>query len=249
MDINLIRERYRERARKALNKPAKYGVDIDISNFVGGGERVGEVDIEGVRERVKKLGIDYRSKTIMTYIQVDNYIRKMYSKMKGVELYSLEEAFKERPDLIEKYFWGLIDVDEDKYTAAAELYGEGGYIIVVDDDAHVNRPIQTCLLLSKNQVIQAPHNIIIVGRNSSLNVTTGCTILKEVASIHAGVTEIYLMDNAKLTYVMVHGWSQLQHVRPRTAVYLGNGAEYIDCLLYTSPSPRDLSTSRMPSSA
>ena len=25
--------------------------------------------------------------------------------------------------------------------------------------------------------------------------------------------------------------------------------EYLDCLLYTSPSPRDLSTSRMPSSA
>ena len=27
------------------------------------------------------------------------------------------------------------------------------------------------------------------------------------------------------------------------------GLEYTDCLLYTSPSPRDLSTSRMPSSA
>ena len=26
-------------------------------------------------------------------------------------------------------------------------------------------------------------------------------------------------------------------------------AEYLSCLLYTSPSPRDLSTSRMPSSA
>ena len=26
-------------------------------------------------------------------------------------------------------------------------------------------------------------------------------------------------------------------------------AEFTDCLLYTSPSPRDLSTSRMPSSA
>lgn len=235
MNINLIRERYRERARKALNKPAKYGVDIDISNFVGRGERVSEVDIESVRERVERLGIDYRLRT-MKYIQVDNYIRKMYSKMKGVELYSLEEAFKERPDLIEKYFWRLINVDEDKYTAAAELYGEGGYIIVVEDDVQVDRPIQTCLLLSKNQIIQAPHNIIIVGRNSSLNVTTGCTILKEVASIHAGVTEIYLMDNAKLTYVMVHGWSQLQHVRPRTAVYLGNEAEYIDYYITFSPS-------------
>ena len=28
-----------------------------------------------------------------------------------------------------------------------------------------------------------------------------------------------------------------------------NNIEYLDCLLYTSPSPRDLSTSRMPSSA
>ena len=33
-------------------------------------------------------------------------------------------------------------------------------------------------------------------------------------------------------------------------IYIGNGAsELISCLLYTSPSPRDLSTSRMPSSA
>ena len=31
--------------------------------------------------------------------------------------------------------------------------------------------------------------------------------------------------------------------------YAGNLANLKDCLLYTSPSPRDLSTSRMPSSA
>eukprot|EP00831_Metopus_contortus_P074466 TRINITY_DN68015_c0_g1_i1.p2 TRINITY_DN68015_c0_g1~~TRINITY_DN68015_c0_g1_i1.p2 ORF type:complete len:113 (+),score=30.35 TRINITY_DN68015_c0_g1_i1:56-394(+) len=30
---------------------------------------------------------------------------------------------------------------------------------------------------------------------------------------------------------------------------IGQIGEYLDCLLYTSPSPRDLSTSRMPSSA
>ena len=31
--------------------------------------------------------------------------------------------------------------------------------------------------------------------------------------------------------------------------YVQLNKEYKDCLLYTSPSPRDLSTSRMPSSA
>ena len=41
----------------------------------------------------------------------------------------------------------------------------------------------------------------------------------------------------------------LSHGLPYTAsmdIYAG---DYKDCLLYTSPSPRDLSTSRMPSSA
>ena len=47
----------------------------------------------------------------------------------------------------------------------------------------------------------------------------------------------------------------IQHVfntkgkRARPALTLLTAGFYNDCLLYTSPSPRDLSTSRMPSSA
>ena len=44
-------------------------------------------------------------------------------------------------------------------------------------------------------------------------------------------------------------WEVLQPKR-MTAVYLlGEEEDFEACLLYTSPSPRDLSTSRMPSSA
>ena len=42
------------------------------------------------------------------------------------------------------------------------------------------------------------------------------------------------------TIIDEHGWRQRAPVSDR---------ECISCLLYTSPSPRDLSTSRMPSSA
>ena len=60
------------------------------------------------------------------------------------------------------------------------------------------------------------------------------------------------------------GQSSIMKVFPAWAEYLGLGdveikgidfpvhdmpENYRDCLLYTSPSPRDLSTSRMPSSA
>ena len=35
----------------------------------------------------------------------------------------------------------------------------------------------------------------------------------------------------------------------KVGIYLHNSNEYLDCLLYTSPSPRDVVPSRMPSSA
>ena len=37
--------------------------------------------------------------------------------------------------------------------------------------------------------------------------------------------------------------------RPKSSLAAANPLTYLSCILYTSPSPRDLSTSRMPSSA
>ena len=46
-----------------------------------------------------------------------------------------------------------------------------------------------------------------------------------------------------------HAWTSDEVTYLQHATRLGNVNDYKDCLLYTSPSPRDLSTSRMPSSA
>ena len=49
------------------------------------------------------------------------------------------------------------------------------------------------------------------------------------------------------------GWGPYPYFGPpspeQELEMLREQAQYLDCLLYTSPSPRDLSTSRMPSSA
>ena len=42
---------------------------------------------------------------------------------------------------------------------------------------------------------------------------------------------------------------EVTHLNWRTQLYPAYKADRLPCLLYTSPSPRDLSTSRMPSSA
>ena len=53
------------------------------------------------------------------------------------------------------------------------------------------------------------------------------------------------------SYMDVGGYSSINEIltKLRKIYCSGIGVEYMHCLLYTSPSPRDLSTSRMPSSA
>lgn len=234
MNIKEILKDYRRRAKRALDKPAEFGADINIRDYVGEASEP-KVKEDEVDERIRELGIDTHS-IGARYVLIDKYVKNLYSKIKGVRLYSLEEAIEEIPDTIKNYYWKLIPVDQDKYTATAELYGEEGYVILVEDNVKVDMPIQTCLLLSKNKFIQAPHNLIIVGDNSRINITTGCTIIREVASIHAEVTEIYIGNNSEVRYLMIHGWSSLQHVRPRTAIVLGDNSRYIDYYISFSPS-------------
>ena len=63
--------------------------------------------------------------------------------------------------------------------------------------------------------------------------------IKQLSASDPSGKNAYLMWMAK----------ELFHSGAGTYTVPGNAAEYIICLLYTSPSPRDLSTSRMPSSA
>ena len=52
-----------------------------------------------------------------------------------------------------------------------------------------------------------------------------------------------------LTYEDVTNVDSLGIITAQTGIRIGTGGTVGPCLLYTSPSPRDLSTSRMPSSA
>ena len=54
------------------------------------------------------------------------------------------------------------------------------------------------------------------------------------------------MDQERTEWHRVVLWRRLAEV---AGEYLKKGSKVYICLLYTSPSPRDLSTSRMPSSA
>ena len=67
--------------------------------------------------------------------------------------------------------------------------------------------------------------------------------------------EFFNLSNVKKEWDRVHMFAQLSGTQDPRGAEIFNGElqsfieQHRDCLLYTSPSPRDLSTSRMPSSA
>ncbi|MEZ0289812.1 MAG: SufD family Fe-S cluster assembly protein [Sulfolobales archaeon] len=208
-----------ERAREALDKPSPYGVDIDITQYR---EALGSGFID--RSKADEIGVSLSSRAL--YVQIDQNYMRYFSKIPGVEVYSIDEFVESRPDEAREYVWRLIDPSTDKYTALAALRGRGGYFIRVKKNTRVEDPITACLFIS-SRGFQAPHNVVIVEEGAEATVYTGCAIAPEVLGLHVGISEFYVSRDAKLRFVMVHSWNKVSHVRPRTAVYVEEGGEYV----------------------
>ncbi len=221
------------RAKMSLQNRCPYGPDVDVSSYIKSENSFKEVeDIgllpENVVERIKSVGIDLGgSIKSSSYLQIDHslvYKRKLYP---NVEILSLDEALNDKY-FVENYFWNLIDVGQDKFTAAAQLYGKGGYVIISKENSITESPVQACLFIKGTEVFQAPHNIVVAEPNSVLHVVTGCAAMPETVGLHAGITEFYVKKNSTVTFTMIHDWSRAAHVRPRTAVVVEDGGTFIN---------------------
>lgn len=223
----LDRETYKIRAKNALNKKPAYGPDLDIREFLPRGS-IDRLDLKDYADFLETIGIDVTEKDRSgSYYQLESSIISAYSHFGGVEVLPLEEALDRYGDFLKDYFWRAVSVDADKFTAIAELRGRGGYFIRVKKNVKVPMPIQTCLLMNMHGSLQAPHNIIVAEKGSEVNILTGCATMRETVGLHAGVTEIYVGENARVHYVMIHRWSEAMHIRPRTGVIVGRGGTYI----------------------
>lgn len=229
-----------EEVKKALSKPAKYGPDVDLHGY-----KLEEVLVEEVKEVVDP-GVVSAAPRVgltpdkLTYVQANE--KMLYTAMTkalskyGVLVLSTRDATEKFPRA-NGLVWKLVDPTTDKYVAAAYLHGgEAGYFIYVPPHTKVPIPIYTCLAITSNNVVQFAHNVVYVDEGSEVNVVTGCAIPHGVRSgVHVGISEFYVARNAKLTFTMIHAWAEELHVRPRTAVSVDEGGEYVSYYVTYSP--------------
>lgn len=237
------REEITERAKKAINKPAPLGPDIDLSGFDTSTVEhayLQETDIRSMppdeKERLIMAGLNPDGeKRAGTYFLKDTSVVHCGSKAEGIEVLPVQKAL-ETQDWIYDYFWQLVPVDMDKYTAAAELDLHDGYVIRARPGTKGIYPVQACLYTDKSGLQQNVHNIIVVEEGAELHVINGCTTAPKMkGGLHVGVSEFYVHKNASLSFTMVHNWAEDMHVRPRTVVHVEEGGHFTNNYICMKP--------------
>lgn len=245
--MSTINEAYlselKKRAESVKEKKAALGPDIDITRYSQHIERGRIESLEGLarqaREAAIMTGIDVKEEVRSgSYLQVDHSvvyerINKAYEGQ--LEIMSTKDALN-RYDWLKDYYWKAVPVDQDKYTAQAELKMTHGYFIRVFPHQKPEYPVQACLLVAENYISQNVHNIIIVEEGAELQVITGCTVSKSDAEgIHIGVSEFYVKKGGKLSFTMIHNWADNFHVRPRTVVIVEEDGMFVSNYVLLKP--------------
>jgi uncharacterized protein len=170
-------------------------------------------------ERLAQVGIDLTSKNRCgTYLQMDQEIVQAECGESGIEILSYRRAM-EKYDWLKEYAWNVISPEKDditKYVAAQK--DPKGYVIIAHKGSSNVMPVQACLYLGKDK-IQHVHNIIIAEEGADLHIISGCAsgVHAGKGGAHYGVSEFYVKKNAKVSFTMIHNWSEDIEVYPRSA--------------------------------
>jgi len=235
-------EELKERAQKAVQKKGAIGTDVNLEEFdpapVPHAYMADEELCELPQEEQKRLimaGLDVTQKDRGgTFFQKDTSVIHCHSQQEGIEVLPIQEALKK--DWIGEYYWTLVPVDTDKYTAAAELGLHDGYVIRALPGSKSIYPVQACLYLDKEGLQQNIHNIIIAEEGSELHIITGCSTSPHMKKgIHVGISEFFVKKNAKLSFTMIHNWAEDMYVRPRSVARVEEGGLFLNNYICMKP--------------
>ncbi|HPL64700.1 MAG TPA: SufD family Fe-S cluster assembly protein [Syntrophales bacterium] len=230
-----------EKAKQAKEKKAALGPDIDLTTFDAEPVGIPRLDSpsqlpEKDRERMLQAGVDASEEGRSgTYIQKDTAVVYSHSTQDGLLVLPIKQALEEH-QWARDYYWKLVNVDADKYTAGAQLNLHDGYVIRALPGSRVFLPVQACLYLDRNNISQYVHNLIIAEEDSELHVITGCATSPHLKrGLHVGISEFFVKKNAKLSFTMIHHWAEEMMVRPRSVGVVEEGGLFLNNYICMKP--------------
>jgi Fe-S cluster assembly protein SufD len=148
--------------------------------------------IEG--EEYAGLIVQHGASVIYTELAEDN--------PEGVIASTLEDAFVNHTELVEKYYGTKVGADDGKFAAGNTALWTGGAFFYVPPKAQVTKPFQVINVIDEAGTVQ-------YGRLLAVVDTSGNAAIREYylapdfegQALHAGVSEVFVQDN---------GWAKIK---------------------------------------
>jgi len=189
------------------------------------------------QERLFQSGIDLAMENRCgSYLQVNQDVIHSECTQDGIEVLSYKQAM-EKYDWLKDYEWKVVSPEKDEVTRYVAAQREPkGYVIIAKAGTSNILPIQACLYLG-NEQIQHVHNIIIAEEGAELHIISGCASGVHVGKggVHYGVSEFYVKKNAKISFTMIHTWTENIEVFPRSASYVEENGVFLSNYVCMQP--------------
>ena len=186
-----------------------------------------ELDKLGVLESeqyMAGMGVQYESEVIY-----HNMLKELTDKK--VIFTSIDNAIKEYPLLVKKYFGKIVKNTDNLYAALNSSVFSGGSFIYIPPHTKLDRPLQSYFRINSKGMGQFERTLIIVDDDSELHYIEGCTApTYATSSLHAAVVEIYVGKNSKCRYTTIQNWApNVYNLVTKRALVEENGTmEWID---------------------
>lgn len=174
----------------------------------------GEVP-EDIRKVYDRLGIPEAERKMLAGVGAQYESDVIYHNLKkeweamGVIFLDMDDAVRQHPDIVQKYFMKCVPATDHKFAALHGAVWSGGTFLYIPKGVKVKDPLQAYFRMNAKNMGQFEHTLIVVEDQADVHYIEGCSAPKYGSqALHAGLVEIFVKPGAKARYSSVENWSR-----------------------------------------
>jgi len=173
-----------------------------------------EVDPK-ILEAYDKLGIPLEEQKQLQGIAVDAVVDSVsvattYKKEleeKGIIFCSISEAIRDYPELIQKYMFSVVPMNDNFFAALNSAVFTDGTFVYIPPNTRCPMELSTYFRINALNTGQFERTLIVADKGSYVSYNEGCSApTRDENQLHAAVVELIALEGAEIKYSTIQNW-------------------------------------------
>ncbi len=189
----------------------------EISYFAApkkGPESLDEVDPK-ILEAYEKLGIPLDEQKQLAGVAVDAVVDSVSVKTTyteelnkhGIIFCSISEAIRDYPELIQKYMFSVVPMNDNYFAALNSAVFTDGTFVYIPKGVRCPMELSTYFRINALNTGQFERTLIVADEGSYVSYNEGCSApMRDENQLHAAVVELVAMKDAEIKYSTIQNW-------------------------------------------